>query len=244
MSDRQIVLDTETTGLEVELDHRIVEIGCVELRARRPTGRDFHRFLNPQRTIDAGAQEVHGIDLERLADKPTFAEIADELIDYLRGAELIIHNAPFDVGFLDAEFARAGRRERIAQLCTVTDSLLLARRLHPGQRNGLDALCKRYQVNNSHRELHGALLDARLLAEVWLAMTGGQAALGLDAEGDQRNTPALAQLAAALGVAQDAPLPVRPASAAELAAHRARLLQIQEKAGRCLWTEDLLEGEG
>lgn len=181
MSQRQIVLDTETTGLEPELGHRIIEIGCVELVDRRFTRNDFHYYLNPDREIDAAAIEVHGITNERLVDEPRFAEILEPLARYLDGAELIIHNAAFDTGFLDHEFERAGAGHlRVAGLCTVVDSLQLARRLHPGQKNSLDALCKRYAIDNSQRTLHGALLDAEILADVYLAMTGGQTALNLE----------------------------------------------------------------
>ena len=176
---RQIVLDTETTGLEPEQGHRIIEIGCVELRGRRLTGKDFHHYLNPDREIDAGAIEVHGITNEMLADKPRFANLVGDLIEYLRGAELLIHNAAFDVGFLDKELEWAGRPERIADICTVTDTLALARDMYPGQRNSLDALCKRLDVDNSSRDLHGALLDAQILADVYLMMTGGQGDLML-----------------------------------------------------------------
>jgi DNA polymerase III subunit epsilon len=180
---RQIVLDVETTGLEASAGHRIIEIGCVELLNRRPTGQKFHRFLNPEREIDAGALAVHGIELARLAQAPKFAEVAVELIAFIEGAELIIHNAPFDVGFLDAEFARLTGSRTVAQVCKVLDTLALARSLHPGQRNSLDALCKRYSVDNTKRELHGALLDAGILVDVYLAMTGGQSALALDMSG-------------------------------------------------------------
>src|SRR6202050_2252272 len=185
---RQIILDTETTGLEAAQNHRIIEIGCLELVSRRPTGRHFHRHLNPEREIDEGAVAVHGITRARLEPEPKFAQIAAELIEFLRGAELIIHNAAFDVAFLDAEFARlAGEPVTVAALCTVVDSLALARQMHPGQRNGLDALCKRYNVDNSGRQLHGALLDAQLLGEVYLAMTGGQVALRLGETGVTRS---------------------------------------------------------
>lgn len=179
---RQIVLDTETTGLAAERGHRVIEIGCVELRERRRTGVTFHRYLNPERAIDAGAQEVHGISEEFLRDKPKFAEIADEFLAFIRGAELVIHNAAFDLAFLDAELDLLGGRGRIGDHAGVLDTLALARERYPGQRNSLDALCKRLGVDNAHRELHGALLDASLLAEVYLAMTAGQAALALDAE--------------------------------------------------------------
>jgi len=181
---RQVVLDTETTGLEVEQEHRIIEIGCVELLNRRLTGKSFHRYLNPQRDIDEGAQQVHGLTRERLAKEPTFSVVHTEFLEFIRDAELIIHNAPFDVAFLNAELARIELKHRVADLCAVLDTLALARQMHPGQRNSLDALCKRYSVDNSHREYHGALLDARILAEVYLAMTGGQASLILSAESD------------------------------------------------------------
>src|SRR3982751_5754550 len=186
---RQIVLDTETTGLECSAGHRIIEIGCVEILNRRPTGQKFHRYLNPEREIDAGALAVHGIDSARLQQAPKFAEIVAELVAFISGAELIIHNAPFDVGFLDAEFARvAGDVRTVAAVCKVLDTLALARSLHPGQRNSLDALCKRYSVDNTKRELHGALLDAGSLVDVYLAVTGGQSALALDMNGRGHET--------------------------------------------------------
>ena len=177
---RQIVLDVETTGLEASAGHRIIEIGCLELVNRRATGQKFHRYLNPERDIDAGALAVHGIELAQLAQAPKFAEIVGELVAFIDGSELIIHNAPFDVGFLDAELARLAGARAVADMCRVLDTLALARSLHPGQRNSLDALCKRYGVDNSRRELHGALLDAGILVDVYLAMTGGQSALALD----------------------------------------------------------------
>src|SRR5512138_1712635 len=182
---RQIVFDTETTGLEPELGHRIIEIGAIELVNRRRTGRQFHRYLCPDREIDSGAAQVHGLTNEFLRGQPRFGEIAQELREFLSGAELIIHNAAFDVAFLDAEFARletvgAEPIPRTRDVCAVLDTLPMARQMHPGQRNSLDALCKRYSVDNSHRDLHGALLDADLLLEVYLAMTGGQGALTLD----------------------------------------------------------------
>src|SRR5580765_6038062 len=219
---RQIVLDTETTGLEVTQGHRIIEIGCVELRNRRATGRHFHHYLNPERDVDAGARAIHGMSHQDLKDKPRFAEIAEEVLQFIAGAELIIHNAGFDVGFLDAELARlaAGPVRQIALLCQVLDTLALARELHPGQRNNLDALCKRYGVDNSHRELHGALLDARILADVYLAMTGGQSALALEA-GNHRT--ASQQTAVDFAPASLA-LRVVTANAEETAAHE----QLQE----------------
>ena len=232
---RQIVLDTETTGLEPGDGHRIIEIGCVEIAARR-RGTTRRWFLNPERTIDEAAIAVHGITREQLAGKPRFAEIADELIEHIRGAELVIHNAPFDVGFLDAELQRAGRSERIGQLCAVLDTLQLARELHPGQRNGLDALCKRYSIDDSHREFHGALLDAEILADVYLAMTGGQDALALDAA---PTAPDGARPAAPL--ARGGAIPRVAADAADRAAHAAWLERLRAKAGsgRAVW--DALE---
>lgn len=174
---RQIVLDTETTGLETSEGHRIIEVGCLELLDRKPTGNTLHIYINPEREIDAGAQEVHGMTREFLADKPVFADIVEELLGFLDGAELVIHNASFDVGFLNYELKRLGRNDSIEQHCSILDTLLLARRMRPGQKNSLDALCRHYNVDNSKRELHGALLDARLLADVYLAMTGGQVRL-------------------------------------------------------------------
>ena len=177
---RQIVLDTETTGLEPSQGHRIIEIGCVELIERRPTGNDFHQYLQPDREIDAGAVEVHGITNEFLADKPRFEDVVQDFMDYVQDAELIIHNAPFDVGFINAELMRLDGWDSLESYCSVTDTLVMARKKHPGQRNSLDALCGRYDIDNSQRQKHGALLDAEILAEVYLAMTGGQSALFLD----------------------------------------------------------------
>lgn len=233
---RQIVLDTETTGLEVDHGHRIIEVGCVELRNRRVTGNDFHQYVHPQdKDIDPGAVEVHGITMEFLRDKPAFRELADALWKYLAGAELIIHNAAFDVGFLDREFARCGFSDRLADVCRITDTVAMARKLHPGQRVSLDALCRRYEVDNSRRELHGALLDARLLADVYLAMTGGQSRLGLEETGgDGSRRSRFVEL---LG-AGEAPLPVLHATEDEIAAHRARLEKMTKK-GKCLWTAEL-----
>ena len=180
---RQVVLDTETTGLEVSDGHRVIEIGAVEIVNRTVTERFYHQYLNPERAIDAGAQEVHGISIESLQYKPKFTDICDEFIEFIRGSNLIIHNAAFDVGFLDHELATVGHEvKNIQQICTVTDSLQEARKMHPGQRNSLDALCKRYDIDNTHRELHGALLDAQILADVYMAMTGGQVAMSLAAE--------------------------------------------------------------
>ncbi|HEY4373532.1 MAG TPA: DNA polymerase III subunit epsilon [Burkholderiales bacterium] len=182
--NRQIVLDTETTGLEPAQGHRIVEIGCVEMMNRRLTGNNFHRYLNPGRESDEAALEVHGLTTEFLADKPRFAEVADELMAFVGGAEIIIHNAPFDLAFLNAELARMKRPAFTKHVGGVVDSLLMAKELYPGKRNNLDALCERYEISNAHRTLHGALLDGQLLAEVYLAMTRGQDALGMDLDGD------------------------------------------------------------
>jgi DNA polymerase-3 subunit epsilon len=216
---RQIVLDTETTGLEVSEGHRIIEIGCVELRHRRPTGQHWHRYLRPDREVEPGALAVHGITNEFLASQPAFADVADEFLAFVQGAELVIHNAEFDVSFLDAELAAAGRATCIADHCRVCDTLALARRMHPGQRNNLDALCKRYSVDNTGRDLHGALLDARILADVYLAMSGGQAALGLDS-----STSGTGATVAAAPVARGAVrIPVIRPSDAELAAHERSL---------------------
>jgi DNA polymerase III subunit epsilon len=177
---RLVILDTETTGLSPEEGHRIIEVGCVEVVNRKVTGRVFHRYLNPEREIDEGAFRVHGLSSQFLQDKPLFSEVAAELIDFVQGAEVVIHNAAFDVKFLDAELHRLDRFRSFANYCAIKDTLLMAREKHPGQKNNLDALCKRYKVDNTHRELHGALLDAHLLARVYLAMTGGQTRLLLD----------------------------------------------------------------
>jgi DNA polymerase-3 subunit epsilon len=236
VAERQIVLDTETTGLELSQGHRVIEIGCVEIVNRRASANEFHHYLNPEREIDAGALAVHGITREALLEKPRFAEVAASLIEYLRGAELIIHNAEFDVSFLNAELARAGMAERIDTVCRVTDTWQLAKKLHPGQKNSLDALCKRYSIDNSGRELHGARLDARLLAEVYLAMTGGQAALLLE-----RAEPAGPARGPGLELGEETgALVVVPASDVELAAHRERLAAIARKSGdRLVWQSDL-----
>ena len=239
---RQIVLDTETTGLEPQQGHRIIEIGCVELENRRPTGRHFHHYIQPDREVDEGAFAVHGISNEFLADKPRFEEIVDEFIEFVRGGELVIHNAPFDIGFLDAELARleGGSYQPMRELCSITDSLVLARQMHPGQRNSLDALCKRYGVNNEHRELHGALLDARILADVYLVMTGGQTSLSLathDNEGEG-HSPGEAEGIRRLS-AERPRLRVMSAGATELARHAATLEAIAEaNGGQCLWPAD------
>ena len=229
---RQVVLDTETTGLEVEQDHRVIEIGCVELFNRRLTGRSFHRYLNPERDIDEGALEVHGLSREKLAKEPKFAEIRAEFLEFVRDAELIIHNAAFDVAFLDAELARAGDFG-LGSMCRVLDSLSLARQMHPGQRNSLDALCRRYSVDNSHRDYHGALLDARLLAEVYLAMTGGQATFVLGAEVDPVRIKARTD---ASRMVDSVRIVVVRASEEEMGAHE-HVLAVLDKAsaGKTVW---------
>ena len=225
---RQVVLDTETTGLSWEKGNRVVEIGCIEMIERRPTGRHFHRYFNPERDMEPGAQEVTGLTLEFLRDKPLFESAVHEFLDFIRGAELVIHNASFDVGFLDYELSRLGPAfGRITDHAGVLDTLALARERYPGQRNSLDALCKRLGVDNGHRKLHGALLDAELLAEVYLGMTSGQADLGLAAIGEAG--PALATELA--GLAPAGPRRVLRASEDERAAHAARLDRIAAKAG-------------
>jgi DNA polymerase-3 subunit epsilon len=226
---RQIVLDTETTGLEPTEGHRIIEIGCVELLDRRLTGNTYHQYIQPDRKIDAGAIEVHGITNEQLADKPRFADIAEEFLEFIRGAELVIHNAPFDVGFIDHEFhLLADSPGGVSDHCTVLDTLSLARRMHPGQRNSLDALCRRYEIDNSQRQLHGALLDAEILADVYLAMTGGQVSLSLDSHVDSngQRRSSIQRIAA-----DRRPLPVIRADDAEMQAHRARLDAIDKACG-------------
>ena len=227
---RQIVLDTETTGLEASLGHRVIEIAGVEIVNRRLTRRHFHRYLNPERDIEAGAMQVHGLTLEFLQDKPRFREIAAELLDFVSGAELIIHNAPFDVAFLDSELALAELKSILGYCPVVTDTLRMARDLYPGKRNSLDALCERYQIDNSARTLHGALLDAELLAEVYLAMTRGQETLIMDIGLPERSSADLD-----LGEAVSE-LMVIMASAEELAEHRRRLEEIDKASkGACLW---------
>jgi DNA polymerase III subunit epsilon len=231
---RQVVLDTETTGLEVEQQHRVIEIGCVELFNRRLTGRNFHKYLNPERDIDEGAQQVHGLTREKLAKEPTFAQVHPEFLEFIRDAELIIHNAPFDIAFLNAELARIEIAHKISDLCRVLDSLALARQMHPGQRNNLDALCKRYSVDNSRRDYHGALLDARILAEVYLAMTGGQANLTLSAESDTARSRAR-QAAPARDATAPRIIVIRP-NESEMAAHE-YVLALLDKAssGKTVW---------
>lgn len=230
---RQILLDTETTGLDAR-NHRVIEIGCVEMIERRPSGRVFHRYLNPQREVDRGAAEVHGLTDEFLADKPLFAQVADDFLAFIDGAEVIIHNAAFDVGFLDAELSRLGAGVgRIHDRCSVLDTLKLARERFPGQRNSLDALCKRLGVDNSGRDLHGALLDANLLAEVYLALTAGQDEMRFDAP-----TTAASLADAAVEALKRGALRVLRARADELAAHEARLDGVAKSAKKAaVWRE-------
>ncbi|MCF6354017.1 MAG: DNA polymerase III subunit epsilon [Candidatus Polarisedimenticolaceae bacterium] len=241
---RQIVLDTETTGLEPKQGHRIIEIGCVELIDRRLTGNNFHQYLQPDREIDDAAVEVHGITTEFLADKPRFEDVADDFIRYVDGAELIIHNAPFDVGFLNAELKRAGREEgAMESLCKITDTLVMARKKHPGQRNSLDALCRRYEIDNSQRQLHGALLDSEILADLYLVMTGGQAALsfgGLSEEdGGSGGGVAIRRLATGRR-----PLVVIRATESECRAHELHLDVLDKACGQpCVWRRVEAEGE-
>jgi len=237
---RQIVLDTETTGLEPAQGHRIIEIGCVEMINRRLTGERYHQYLNPGRDIDAGAIEVHGITNEFLRDKPGFVDIAKDFLEFVRGAELVIHNAPFDVGFFNHEFvgiANGGGPTRIEDHCRIVDTLKLARSLHPGQKNDLDSLCRRYSVDNSGRSLHGALLDAEILADVYLAMTRAQAGFFDEAANAMRSGGAAVVAAEVRRLSADRPsLIVVEPSAEELIAHRAWLEEIQKKSGgKCVW---------
>ncbi len=229
---RQIVLDTETTGLEWRNGNRVVEIGCVELVERRPTGRTFQTYLNPKREFEPGAQEVTGLTTEFLADKPEFRERVDEFLAFIDGAVLIIHNAAFDIGFLDYELSLLGASYgRMQDRATVEDSLLLARQKFPGQRNTLDALCRRLGVDNSHRTLHGALLDAQLLAEAYLAMTSGQGEIGFEAEDAAASQAQIVRTSRVGGV----PRPRVQPSPADVAAHAARIAQILAKHGKALW---------
>jgi DNA polymerase-3 subunit epsilon len=232
MAARQIVLDTETTGLNATMGDRVIEIGCIEVLSRVPsTDRPFHRYLNPERDIEEGAAKVHGLTREFLSDKPKFADIAKEFVDYIQGAELIIHNAQFDIGFLDMELEKAGLKKIADYAAGVVDTLAMARELHPGKKNSLDALCERYMVNNSHRTLHGALLDARLLAEVYLALTRGQDSLVMDLEQPGAAAAAVAKIDASA-------LVVIKATAEELKSHETVLDAIDKAAkgaGGSLW---------
>jgi len=240
---RQIILDTETTGLEPAEGHRIIEIGCVELINRRPSNNRYQQYLNPDREIDAGAIEIHGITNEMLAEKPKFSDIAQGLLDFIDGAELIIHNAPFDVGFLNTELsliANGSKPVRIEEICTVVDTLKLARSMHPGQKNDLDSLCKRYNVDNAHRTLHGALLDAEILADVYLAMTGGQTGLFEDTHSHLKSATTGNVAHAPSGIRRLDPkrpkLPIIKASDEELSAHEVWLEELDKKSGgQCVW---------
>lgn len=229
---RQIVLDTETTGLNPRSGDRIIEVGCVEIVNRRLTGNNFHTYINPERDSEEGALAVHGLTTEFLSDKPKFAEIADELRDYVRDAEVIIHNAPFDLGFLDAEFARLGFPRFATHVAAVTDTLVQAKEMHPGKRNSLDALCDRYGISNAHRALHGALLDAELLAEVYLAMTRGQNSLTIDLAMES-DTSGGEQLVETISVSE---MIIVQASDDEVAEHEALLDRLDKEAkGSCVW---------
>ena len=235
---RQLVLDTETTGLEPSQGHRIIEIGVVEMIDRRLPGKNVHIYRQPDREIDAGAIEVHGITNEFLADKPRFEDIAEELADYLRGAEVIIHNAPFDIGFIDAEFQRMENGLTMESLCEVIDTLVMAREMHPGQRNSLDALCGRYDVNNNHRTKHGALLDSEILADVYLAMTGGQKSLGWEADDDKEGDSITKGIRRVNR--EGLSLRVLKATDLELAAHEERLDAMASSGTSPVWRQDAL----
>jgi DNA polymerase III subunit epsilon len=236
---RRIVLDTETTGLDPAQGNRIIEIGCVEIVGRKLTGRHYHQYINPERDSEEGALAVHGITSEFLADKPLFAQIAESFLAFVDGAELIIHNAPFDIGFLDHELSRVhGTGFSIAAKCAITDTLVMAKERHPGQRNNLDALCKRYDVDNSQRELHGALLDAEILADLYLVMTGGQVSLlaGSQSEGSGRAAGSIRDASIRrIDPALATRLQVLSATAGELAEHEEQLALLRKKAGSCVW---------
>ena len=230
---RQIVLDTETTGIDPKEGHRIIEIGCVEVVNRRLTGNHFHVYINPGRHIEQEAIEVHGITNEFLADKPTFSQVAQEFVSFIKGAQLVIHNAPFDVGFMDHEFGMEASTKGVItnQICDVLDTLTLARQMHPGQKNNLYALCKRYGIDNSHRTLHGALLDAEILADVYLLMTGGQTKLKLaSSSGSDADSTAIRRINRSANK-----LKVIKASADEITQHEARLDIVEKAGGKCLW---------
>lgn len=231
---RQVVLDTETTGIEPSQGHRIIEIGCVELIDRKLTGNHYHQYINPQREIDSGAIEVHGITNEYLADKPLFKDICADFLAFIDGAELVIHNAPFDVGFINHEFAMLQNGPgKVEQYCGVLDTLVMARKKHPGQRNSLDALCKRYGIDNSMRDLHGALLDSEILADVYLLMTGGQTMLSLGGDEGSDRVTGIQRLSS-----NRPPLNVIRASIDEIAAHESRLDALEKKSGSAIWRAD------
>ncbi|MEN5367641.1 DNA polymerase III subunit epsilon [Stenotrophomonas sp. TWI273] len=230
---RQIILDTETTGLEWRKGNRIVEIGCVELLERRPSGNNYHQYLKPDCEFEQGAQEVTGLTLEFLADKPDFAQVVDDFLAYIDGAELIIHNAAFDLGFLDNELSLLGDHYgKITDRCTVIDTLKMARERFPGQRNSLDALCRRLGVDNAHRQLHGGLLDAQILGDVYIALTSGQEEIGFGSADDQKTGSAHAQT---FDTSRLLPRPRVVATASEREAHEARLAKLRKKAGRAIW---------
>lgn len=232
---RQVILDTETTGIDPKQGHRIIEIGCVEMIGRKLTKRHFHVYINPDREVEEEAFRVHGISNEYLADKPRFHEIAQEFFDFIKGAELIIHNAPFDIGFMDHEFARLGGYPKTAEVCGVFDSLVYARKKHPGQKNNLDILCRRYGIDNSHRELHGALLDAEILADVYLLMTGGQTSLGL-ANSSDSDSKEEGEVEEIRRIAAGRPaLKVIRANEDEMKVHEERLDLIDKKSGQSVW---------
>jgi DNA polymerase-3 subunit epsilon len=235
---RQIVLDTETTGIDPRQGHRIIEIGCIEMVNRKLTGNHFHVYINPDREVEYEAMQVHGITNEFLADKPKFKEVFSGFVDFIKGAQLVIHNAPFDTGFMDHEFKLVNPFEPIktAQICTVLDTLVLARELHPGQKNNLDALCKRYGIDNSHRELHGALLDSEILADVYLLMTGGQTDLNLSGKQSTDKEQSVSDQIVRL-VGNRKPLKVIRASADEIEQHNARLKLIEDSSGSCIWRQ-------
>lgn len=234
---RQIILDTETTGLYPDQGHRIIEIGCVELINRKLTGNHFHQYINPQREVEAEAMAVHGITNEFLQDKPPFADIAKIFLDFVSGAELIIHNAPFDVGFINHEFSQLKKSTKpITDYCRIIDTLVMARQMHVGQRNSLDALCKRYSIDNSNREYHGALLDSHLLARVYLAMTGGQATLFGNSNETQENASKEEVTTEFAPVKKMHNIPVLQATDDEVFAHQNHLKHMSEK-GKCLWLE-------
>lgn len=226
---RQIVLDTETTGLEPSQGHNVIEIGCVEMIKRRLTGNNYHQYIKPDRESDEDAIRIHGITNEFLADKPKFSQITAEFIEYVRGAELVIHNAPFDLGFLNAELKRNGYNERIEDICSIVDSLKLARSKHPGQKNNLDALCRRYGIDNSHRELHGALLDSEILADVYLMLTGGQTNLILADEEEGAGGDGMIEVIKLSSLTND--LKVITPSAEELAEHQEFVSLLDKKSG-------------
>ena len=235
---RQIVLDTETTGLETSQDHRIIEIGCVELVNRKLTGNHYHQYINPQRKVDEGAMQVHGITDEFLEDKPLFENIIDDFLAFVGDSELVIHNAPFDVGFIDHELSKLSKQSKsISNVCNVVDTLVLARNKHPGQRNNLDALCKRYMVDNSQRDLHGALLDAEILADVYLVMTGGQVNLNINNQSSSDEAASSSSSGIRRLASDRSPLKVIKASDAELVSHNKKLETIKSVSGHCVWQD-------